>query len=172
MDNAGKEKISAALGAVELVEDGMVLGLGTGTTVYHLLVALGEKVAGGMKLEGVPTSVDTARVALENGIKLTDLESRPRLDIAIDGADQVRTGDLCCIKGGGGAHLREKVVARSANEFVVMVDSSKVRDVLSFPVPLEVLPFAWGHVKSMVGAMGAEVSRMMQAKIFTLNCRA
>jgi ribose 5-phosphate isomerase A len=78
--------------------------------------------------------------------------------MAIDGADQVLTGDLCCIKGGGGAHLREKVVARSANEFVVMVDSSKVRDVLSFPVPLEVLPFAWGYVKSRVEAMGAEVN--------------
>jgi len=157
LDAAEREKRSAALGGLELVRDGMVLGLGTGTTVYHLIAALGERVAGGLNVRCVPTSLGTARIALEHGVPLTDLDAHPRLDLALDGADQIRPGDLCCVKGGGGAHLREKVVAQAAREFVVLVDSSKVRDVLTYPVPLEVLPFAWGAVMVQVEALGAKV---------------
>jgi len=158
LNKAEREKLSAAVGAVEMVKDGMVIGLGTGTTVYHLIVELGKRVSDGLDVAGIPTSLDTARIARENGVPMTDLESHPRLDIALDGADQLRPSDLCCIKGGGGAHLREKVVAQSAREFVVLADSSKVVEPLTYPVPLEVLPFAWGSVRTKVEEMGAKVS--------------
>jgi len=158
LGNPDKEKLSAAMGAVELVRDGMVIGLGSGTTVYHLIVELGRRVSDGLDVAGVPTSFDTARIAREHGVPITDLESNPQLDLALDGADQIRRSDLCCIKGGGGAHLREKIVAQSAREFVVLVDSLKVLDTLSYPVPLEVLPFGWGAVCTQIEEMGASVA--------------
>lgn len=138
-------KKAAALRAVEFVRDGMVVGLGTGSTAKHVVIALGERVRTGMKLQGVPTSQETAALAREYGIPLLDSENRWEIDVALDGADQVDpTFNL--IKGGGGALLKEKIVAASAKQFIVMVDYTKQVPALggSFPLPIEVVPFGWG----------------------------
>jgi ribose 5-phosphate isomerase A len=138
-------KKAAALKAVEFVRDGMVVGLGTGSTAKHMVVALGEKVRAGMALRGVPTSQETAELARQSGIPLIDTENRWEIDVAIDGADQVDPG-FNLIKGGGGALLKEKIVAASARQFIVLVDHTKQVSVLggSFPLPIEVIPFGWG----------------------------
>lgn len=138
-------KKAAALKAIEFVRDGMVVGLGTGSTAKHLVIALGKRVRAGMKLRGVPTSQETAALAREIGIPLLDSEDRWEIDVAIDGADQVDPG-FNLIKGGGGALLKEKIVAASAKQFIVMVDHTKQVPVLggSFPLPIEVIPFGWG----------------------------
>ena len=138
-------KRAAALKAVDYVKDGMVVGLGTGSTAKHMVIALGEKVRAGMTLRGVPTSQETATLAKECGITLIDQENRWVIDVAIDGADQVDPA-FNLIKGGGGALLREKIVAASAKQFIVLVDHTKRVPVLggSFPLPVEVVPFGWG----------------------------
>ncbi|NGZ95836.1 MAG: ribose 5-phosphate isomerase A [Nitrospira sp. WS110] len=138
-------KKAAALKAVEFVHDGMVVGLGTGSTAKHLVLVLGERVRSGMKLRGVPTSQETAALARDCGIPLLDSENRWEIDVAIDGADQVDP-EFNLIKGGGGALLKEKIVAASAKQFIVMVDHTKQVPVLggSFPLPIEVIPFGWG----------------------------
>ena len=138
-------KKSAALKAVEFVRDGMVVGLGTGSTAKHMVIALGEKVRAGMKLRGIPTSQETATLALQAGITLIDADNRWEIDVAIDGADQVDPA-FNLIKGGGGALLKEKIVAASAKQFIVLVDHTKQVPVLggSFPLPIEVIPFGWG----------------------------
>ncbi len=138
-------KRAAAFEAVEYVRDGMVVGLGTGSTAKHMVMALGEKVRSGMKIRGVPTSKDTATLAREQGITLIDADNAWVIDIAIDGADQVDPA-FNLIKGGGGALLKEKIVAASAKQFIVLVDHTKRVPVLggSFPLPIEVIPFGWG----------------------------
>jgi ribose 5-phosphate isomerase A len=138
-------KKAAAIKAVEFVRNGMVVGLGTGSTAKHLLAVLGEQVRAGMKLRGVPTSQETASLARQAGIPLIDSENRWEIDVAIDGADQVDP-EFNLIKGGGGALLREKIVAASAKQFIVMVDHTKQVPVLGgpFPLPIEVIPFGWG----------------------------
>lgn len=139
-------KKAAALKAIEFVRDGMVIGLGTGSTAKHLVIALGDKVRAGMKLRGVPTSQETAALAKQAGISLINRENRWEIDLAIDGADQVDPS-FNLIKGGGGALLKEKIVAASAKQFIVMVDHTKQVPVLggSFPLPIEVIPFGWGN---------------------------
>jgi ribose 5-phosphate isomerase A len=139
-------KRAAALKAVDYVKDGMVIGLGTGSTAKYLVVALGEQVKAGMKLRGVPTSQETAILAKQSGIALIDTDNRWMIDVAIDGADQVDPG-FNLIKGGGGALLKEKIVAASAKQFIVLVDHTKRVSVLggSFPLPVEVIPFGWGN---------------------------
>jgi ribose 5-phosphate isomerase A len=146
-------KKAAALKASEFVRDGMVVGLGTGSTAKHLLVALGEQVKAGMKLRGVPTSQETAELAQQAGIPLIDAENRWEIDVAIDGADQVDP-HFNLIKGGGGALLKEKIVAASAKQFIVMVDHTKQVPVLggSFPLPIEVIPFGWGSTAREIEA--------------------
>jgi len=138
-------KRAAALKAVDYVKDGMVVGLGTGSTAKHMVIALGEKVRAGMALRGVPTSQETASLAKECGITLIDQDNRWVIDVAIDGADQVDPA-FNLIKGGGGALLREKIVAASAKQFIVLVDHTKRVPVLggTFPLPIEVVPFGWG----------------------------
>ncbi len=138
-------KKAAALRAVAFVRDGMVIGLGTGSTAKHLVIALGEKVRAGMKLRGVPTSQETATLARQAGIPLIDSEHRWEIDVALDGADQVDP-NFNLIKGGGGALLKEKIVAASAKQFIVMVDHTKQVPVLGglFPLPIEIIPFGWG----------------------------
>jgi len=139
-------KRAAALKAVDYVNDGMVVGLGTGSTAKHMVVALGEKVKAGMKLRAVPTSQETAGLAKQCGIALIDADNRWVIDVAIDGADQVDPG-FNLIKGGGGALLKEKIVAASAKQFIVLVDYTKRVPVLggSFSLPIEVIPFGWGN---------------------------
>ncbi len=147
-------KKAAALKASEFVRNGMVVGLGTGSTAKHLLVALGEQVKAGMKLRGVPTSQETAVLAKQAGIPLIDAENRWEIDVAIDGADQVDP-HFNLIKGGGGALLKEKIVAASAKQFIVMVDHTKQVPVLggSFPLPIEVIPFGWGSTAREIEAL-------------------
>jgi ribose 5-phosphate isomerase A len=134
---ADAEKRAAALAAAELVEDGMAVGLGTGSTVAHLLPALAER---GLSLRCVATSVATEEQARELGLAVEPFAGIDRLDIAIDGTDQV-TPDGWLVKGGGGAHVREKVVAAAAERFVVVADSTKPVERIEAPVPLELLRF-------------------------------
>lgn len=145
------EKRIAAEAAVELVEDGMTVGLGTGSTVAHLLPAIAARGLSGIRC--VATSVATEEQARGLGIPVEEFSTLERLDIAIDGTDQV-TPDGWLIKGGGGAHLREKVVAAAAERFVVISDSSKPVDALTAPVPLEL--FAYG-LRSTLARLGPEV---------------
>jgi ribose 5-phosphate isomerase A len=149
--DADAEKRIAAEAAAELVEDGMTVGLGTGSTVAHLLPAIAARGLSGIRC--VATSVATEQQARELGVPVEEFSELERLDIAIDGTDQV-TPDGWLIKGGGGAHLREKIVAAAAERFVVIADSSKPVDALSAPVPLEL--FAFG-LRSTLARLGAEV---------------
>ncbi len=152
MSGADEEKRIAAEAAAELVEDGMTVGLGTGSTVAFLLPAIAARGLSGIRC--VATSVATEEQARSLGIPVEEFSELQRLDIAIDGTDQV-TPDGWLIKGGGGAHLREKIVAAAAERFVVIADSSKPVDVLSAPVPLEL--FAFG-LSSTLSRLGPEVA--------------
>ncbi len=141
MSDAEALKRQAAARALEFVTDGMRLGLGTGSTAKHFVDLLAERVAGGLKVVGVPTSVRTRDQALSLGVPLATLDDVPALDLCIDGADEVGP-DLALVKGGGGALLREKLVASAAREMIVIADSSKHVDVLGrFPLPIEVVDF-------------------------------
>ena len=137
MTDAVNEKRVAARAAAELVEDGMLVGLGTGSTVAELLPAIAER---GLELRCVATSVATEDQAGELGIPVEPFESIDRLDLAIDGADQIAP-DGWLVKGGGGAHVREKIVAAAADRFVVIADSSKPVDRITAPIPLELLRY-------------------------------
>ncbi|ULA65410.1 MAG: Ribose-5-phosphate isomerase A [Nitrospira sp.] len=156
LDNLKK---AAAVEAVEFVRDGMIVGLGTGSTAKHMIAALGEKVRAGMRLRGVPTSHETAALAKAAGIVLIDTDNRWEIDVAIDGADQVDPG-FNLVKGGGGALLKEKIVAASAKQFIVMVDYTKQVPVLggSFPLPIEIVPFGWGST-------AREIERLTNSRV-------
>ena len=145
--------------AAGLVEDGMVVGLGTGTTTAYAIKELGRRVADGLEIQGVPTSYQSSFLAAENGITLTTLDEHPEIDIDIDGADQI--AGFTAIKGGGGAHTREKIVALSSKKFVVVIDESKCSDILSHPVPLEVLPFALKLAIKQVAELGGKAKLRM-----------
>jgi len=134
-------KRQAAARALEEVQGGMSLGLGTGSTARHFVELLGEKVRAGLKVVGVPTSQATRAQAERCGIALTTLDDIDRLDLTVDGADEIDPA-LNLIKGGGGALLREKIVAAASDRMVVIADDSKWVDVLGrFPLPVEVIPF-------------------------------
>jgi len=148
---AETEKRIAAEAAAELVEDGMTVGLGTGSTVAELLPALARRGVGGIRC--VATSIATEEQARELGIPVERFDSLAQLDIAIDGTDEV-TPDGWLIKGGGAAHLREKVVAAAAARFVVIADASKPVEALRGPVPLELFSFG---IASTLARLGAEV---------------
>jgi ribose 5-phosphate isomerase A len=146
--DADAEKRLAAEAAAELVEDGMTVGLGTGSTVAHLLPAIAARGLSGIRC--VATSIATEEQARALGIPVEEFSKLQRLDIAIDGTDQV-TPDGWLIKGGGGAHLREKIVAAAAERFVVIADSSKPVDELSGPVPLELFAFGLASTLARLG---------------------
>ena len=146
-----EEKRLAAEAAAELVESGMTVGLGTGSTVAHLLPAIARR--GLSDIRCVATSVATEKQARELGIPVEEFDRLQRLDLAIDGTDEV-TPDGWLIKGGGGAHLREKIVAAAAERFVVICDSSKPVDALRGPVPLELFGFG---AASTLARLGEEV---------------
>src|SRR5882757_6263188 len=134
-------KRQAAARALEHVSDGMKLGLGTGSTAKHFVELLGEKVAQGMRVIGVPTSEATRVQALTSGVPLTTLDEIDHLDLTVDGADEIDP-HLNLIKGGGGALLREKIVAAASDRMIVIADDGKWVDVLGrFPLPVEVVPF-------------------------------
>lgn len=139
--DARQMKIKAAEAALSHVEDGMRLGIGTGSTAEEFVRLLAEKVADGLQVQGVPTSERTARLCLDLGVPLKSLDELPELDLTIDGADEV-DADLRLIKGGGGALLREKIVAAASSRMIVIADETKVVDTLgAFPLPIEVNPF-------------------------------
>ncbi|MEE8167826.1 MAG: ribose-5-phosphate isomerase RpiA [Candidatus Hydrothermarchaeales archaeon] len=147
-------KESAAISGVSLVEDGQVLGLGTGSTVYYALVELAKRIKEeGLEVLGIPTSNATEQLARDNGIPLTTLQEHPQVDLDIDGADQV-SESLDIIKGGGGAHFREKAVALASKRFVVIVDESKLSQGLDMLIPVEALPFSWNLVEKELTAIG------------------
>jgi ribose 5-phosphate isomerase A len=136
------EKRASGIAASQLVESGMVVGLGTGSTVAYTIKELGRRVREeGLEILGVVTSYQSEMLAIEAGIPLTTLAQHPELDLAIDGADQIDS-NLYAIKGGGAAHTREKIVSVSAKLFVVVADESKTSVQLDKTVPVEVLPFA------------------------------
>ena len=150
------QKRAAAEAAVALVKTRMVVGLGTGSTSGYAIRRLGELARDGLDIRGVPTSIATANLAKEHGIPLTSLEECPRLDLAIDGADEVDP-DLDLIKGMGGALFREKLVAAAAKKVAIAVDASKVVKRLGsrVPLPVEVHPFGWKVTKARLEALGA-----------------
>ncbi|MFB6142289.1 MAG: ribose-5-phosphate isomerase RpiA [Halorientalis sp.] len=155
MKGGGSEgaKRRAGESAVEAVDDGAVVGLGTGSTAAHAIRALGRRVDAGLDVRGVPTSYQSRALARERGIPLTTLDDATP-DVAIDGADQVAGGDL--LKGGGAAHAREKLVDAAADRFLVVVDESKLADALSAPVPVEVVPDARRPVADAVRELGGD----------------
>jgi ribose 5-phosphate isomerase A len=153
---SGSGKQAAGRAAARLVEDGMRLGLGTGSTAYWFIVAVGEAVAAGLRVSGVATSEASAALAARLGIELIDLDARG-LDLAVDGADVVDP-DLRLIKGGGGAEVREKIVAAAARRFVVVVDSTKVAPELSGLLPAEVLEFGAPATLAAMSECGADFS--------------
>ncbi len=139
--NADAQKRAAAAKAVEFVRPGMRLGLGTGSTAKHFVELVGERVRSGLEIVAVPTSDATFADAKRCGITLTTLDEVPELDLTVDGADEIGP-DLCLIKGGGGALLREKIVAAASIRMIVIADQSKTVDVLGrFPLPIEVVSF-------------------------------
>ncbi|MGO9405624.1 MAG: ribose-5-phosphate isomerase RpiA [Terriglobales bacterium] len=150
----GEEKEAAGRAAAELVHDGDIVGLGTGSTAYFAVIALGERVKAGLKIVGIPTSIQTADLARALGIPLTTLDEHPEIDITIDGADEVDP-KLNLIKGGGGALLREKVVASVTKKMVVVADSGKIVSVLGkFPLPVEIISFARTVVEKKIVTLG------------------
>jgi ribose 5-phosphate isomerase A len=150
-----QEKEAAGRAAAKLVCDGDVVGLGTGSTAYFAVVALGERVKTGLKIIGIPTSVQTADLARQLGIPLTTLDGHPEIDITIDGADEIDP-QLRLIKGGGGALLREKVVASASKKMIVIADSAKIVPMLGkFPLPVEIISFARTVVEKKIVALGA-----------------
>ena len=156
------EKEGAGRAAAELVRNGDIVGLGTGSTAYFAVVALGERVQSGLKIVGIPTSVATADLARQLGIPLTTLDEHPQIDITIDGADEIDP-KLNLIKGGGGALLREKVVASVTKKMVVVSDSTKVVPALGkFPLPVEIIPFARMVIEKKIASFGATTKLRIQ----------
>lgn len=150
----------AAQEAAKLVEDGMALGLGTGSTANHFIAAVGALVAGGMKLRCIGTSARTEALAKSFNIALSDFGAIDRLDLTVDGADEIDPG-LALIKGGGGAHLREKIVAANSRRLVIIADEGKcVARLGRFPLPVEIVPFAEAALERQVKAalLGAGVA--------------
>ena len=163
------QKRAAAARALEFVEPGMRLGLGTGSTARHFVELLAERVRGGLRIVAVPTSESTRSDAQRLGVPLTSLEETPALDLTVDGADEIAP-DLSLIKGGGGALLREKIVASASARMVVIADESKWVPVLGrFPLPIEVVPFGLAATRAAVEAAAAAAgcpgpARLRQAK--------
>ena len=159
MSEIERLKRLAAERAVEYVEDGMVVGLGTGSTARHMLEVLAERLRAGTLegIVGVPTSRETSRLARELGIPLTSLEDEPRIDLTIDGADEVAP-DLSLIKGLGGALLWEKIVATASDRLIIVVDEGKLVERLGerAPLPVEVVPFGWTTHLAYLDLLGAQ----------------
>jgi ribose 5-phosphate isomerase A len=169
--SADLAKVNAAAAALDYVRDGMVLGLGTGSTAAHFVRLLGERVRRGLTVTGVATSQATQALAEAAGVPIIDIDKTPRIDLAIDGADEIDP-KLRLIKGGGGALLREKIVAAASAHFIVIVDENKDVDALgAFPLPIEVTPFGFTLAARAVyealraeGCPGTEVALREGAK--------
>jgi ribose 5-phosphate isomerase A len=154
-------KRAAALRAIEEVEDGMVIGLGTGSTAAFVVEGLGMRVAAGLRLVGIPTSERTAAHARRLGIPISTFAEHQRLDLTIDGADEVELGTLDLIKGLGGALLREKIVAAASDRLIIVVDQEKLVERLGehTPVPVEVTQFGWQATAVALAKLGCVPER-------------
>lgn len=158
--------------AVEYVEDGMILGLGTGSTVEYTLRKLGELVKDGLKIKGIPTSMHTRKIAKECNIPLTTLEENPEIDLTIDGADEVDS-ELNLIKGGGGALTREKIIAYHSKKEIIVIDETKIVKALgtAVPLPVEVVKYGWTSTKKALEELGctAELRKIINDPYLTDN---
>jgi ribose 5-phosphate isomerase A len=175
-------KRAAAIRAIEEVEDGMVLGLGTGSTAAFVVEALAQRVARGLRVVGIPTSERTASQARQLGIPIATFAEYQTLDLTIDGADEVQLGTLDLIKGLGGALLREKIVAVASRRLVIVVDQEKLVDRLGehTPVPVEVTQFGWQATAVALARLGCSPERryapgerpyMTDGGNYILDCR-
>ncbi|MCI2397917.1 ribose-5-phosphate isomerase RpiA [Aliiroseovarius subalbicans] len=163
-------KFVAAKRAVEFVQDGMRVGLGTGSTAAWMVRCLGELIReDGMKITGVPTSSRTAELARQVGINVVSLDEARWLDLTIDGTDEYDS-DLCLIKGGGGALLQEKIVATASDQMIVIADPTKQVDTLgAFPLPVEVIPFGWQTTKALIEEMLVSMDVLGQQSSLRMN---
>jgi len=176
-------KQAAAEAAGALVEDGMVVGLGSGSTASAAVQVIGRRVAQGLRIVGVPTSEKTRALAAGLSIPLSTLDEQSRIDLTIDGADEVERGSLNLIKGRGGALLYEKLIAASSRRFAIVVDASKVVDRLCpdrEAIPVEVVPFGWRTTAQRLAGLGAEwalrtggdgVPSLTDGGHYTVDCR-
>ncbi len=155
------EKRAAAEAAVAEVRDGMAVGLGTGSTAALAVAVLGRRVAAGLRITAIPTSERTASQARGLGIPLTDFAATRRLDLTIDGADQIACPGLALVKGLGGALLREKIVAAASDRLIIIADARKRVTLLSGVVPVEVVAFGIEATARRIAALGAEVAQRM-----------
>ena len=151
-------KQAAAVRAVAEVESGMVLGLGSGTTAALALEALAARISEGLRVVGIPTSEKTAMLARRRGVPLTTFDAHRRIDLTIDGADEVDCRTFHLIKGLGGALLREKIIAAASERMIVVVDESKVVDCLGAhgTLPVEIVPFGWQTTLDRLAAMDCQ----------------
>lgn len=148
----------AAEKAVEFIEEGMVVGLGTGSTVKYALEHLAKRIEGGLSVKGIPSSNETKKIAMRMQIPIVSLADYPEIDITIDGADEVDS-NLNLIKGGGGALTREKMIAYHSKKVIIITDESKVVKSLGidFPLPIEVIKFEWQATKKAIEKYGCSV---------------
>jgi ribose 5-phosphate isomerase A len=162
MDIEAQKRLAAAR-ALDWVKPGMRLGLGTGSTARHFVEVLGEKVHGGLDVVGVPTSEATRKQAEALRIRLSTLDETPELDLTVDGADEIAASDLSLIKGGGGALLREKIVASASARMLVIADDSKwVPSLGRFPLPIEVVPFGFAAtLRAVARATGLDPAALV-----------
>lgn len=159
-----QEKEVAAHASMSFVQDGYVVGLGTGSTASYAIELLGARVKSGLQIRGVPTSIRSQKLAASLGIPLATLDEIQEIDVTIDGADEI-DASLRLIKGGGGALLGEKIVASASKQLVIVADSSKLVQVLgSFPLPVEVVPFAEAVVAKKIAFLGATVQVRQDAQ--------
>jgi ribose 5-phosphate isomerase A len=157
-------KEAAAESAAAELRDGMIVGLGSGTTATLAVAAIGKRVKEGLRIIGIPTSEKTADQARQLNIPLATLEEQPTIDVTIDGADEVQVGKLDLIKGGGGNLLREKIVAVSSARMIVVADARKVVQKLgTFPLPIEIVPFGWKSTAKRLEALGAHPTLRLSA---------
>ena len=157
MAEVEKEKMLAAARSVEFIEDGMAVGLGSGSTARYFVRELGKRIRAGLDVRGIPTSRKTSCLAVEEGIPLTDFSKIRRLDVTVDGADEVDPS-MNLIKGGGGALLREKIVASATDRLIVVCDSRKPVDWLGrFPLPVEVVSFGWQLAANEISSLDCRV---------------
>ena len=149
-------KQAAADEAARRLENGMIVGLGSGSTATLAVKAIGKRVAQGLRITGIPTSEQTAKLAREMKIPLSELSKHERIDVTIDGADEVELGTLNLIKGRGGALLREKIIASASSRLIIVVDETKLVDRLPFrdAIPVEVVRFAWQTTAKRLWKLG------------------
>src|SRR5690606_22384572 len=167
MTDLDHEKKIAALEAIKYIEEGMIVGLGTGSTAQYMIRALGERVLTGLKIQGIPSSEATRELAIECGIPLITLENGNRIDVTIDGADEFDPY-LQLIKGGGGALLHEKILAYNSDLYIIIADSKKQVDRLgAFKLPVETIPFATHIIIQTLMDMGLRpVLRKNNGEVF------